>query len=177
MSDQIEEVPLCECGKPRKKGKYYIQATGSDFYKTCGDTQCRNKKQGSRFFKKAKKIKIKTILLTERNNPEAICLNPECNNLVGGGTGESKKQFCSDECRLTFLKKFFGDYDRLRKEKTVYKRKIYSDIYKDIKAGATKSDIRRKYNLNKDYLDSYIAAALMNREREINDKLRSNKES
>lgn len=163
-----EEAPLCICGKPRKRAIKWIQVTGSYYYATCGDHACSNQnRHKSKVGKKPKRITIGSL-----NNPHKICERPGCNNEVGETKmSTNPRTYCSTECRLLAQKSGMGTDIKKRKIITDHKRKYLSEIYADIKSGATKSEIRRKYSLDTNDVSYFISFALQNREREIQNKL------
>lgn len=57
--------------------------------------------------------------------------------------------------------------------KTEYRRKFFSEVYADLKGGATKTEIRRKYRLDANSVVMVIDQAITNRRREITNKLNS----
>lgn len=164
-----EEAPLCICGKPRILSKYYRQDLGSYYYATCGNLACRSKAK-RRPITVGKKMKFRLGAL---NNPHKICDRPGCGKEVGGELHVYPRSCCSNECRMIVKKQQISDGIRRSAIKTDYRRKFFSKVYADLKGGATKTEIRRKYRLDANSVVMVIDRAITNRRREITNKLHS----
>ncbi len=169
MKQKHLEAPLCICGKPRKQAKHYVCETESYFYKTCGDTGCRKSRVPV-------KVGSKPVFkpLRQKNDPTRICHAPDCNKPVGESKYLYQKLYCSIECRQSVTKKTHSKMLRAELIKRDRKRAFLSEVYADLKAGATKLDIRRKYFLDSVSLDEVIRMAITNRERELTQQKEAN---
>jgi hypothetical protein len=166
-------APLCVCGKPRKLSKKYVQSTGSFYYVTCGDYGCRRKNNTR---PKVVGKKVSFVSFGYKSNPHHMCERPGCTNEVGQSRlWITQKRFCSTECRLFMQAQENHKNIERYQAKNEYRREYLSQVYADVKAGATHGDIRRKYGIGSQYVEDLINSALTNRRREINDQLNSNK--
>jgi hypothetical protein len=162
-----EEAPLCVCGKPRKLSGYYRQDTGSYYYVTCGNMDCR-KKSRKRPLTVGKKIQVRFGAL---NNPHKICERPGCGKPVGGVPHSYPRSFCSNKCRISVKQQEQTQSIRIHHIRSEHQREYLSEIYADVKAGATNDEIMNKYNLRPSFVARTIDSAISNRQKEIQDRL------
>lgn len=165
---EVEEAPLCICGKPRKRAKHYVSETSSYYYKTCGDSVCR---RGRRLPPTTVGKKLKPPKLWSKGNPDRMCSRPGCPNKAGSYHFYRQKLYCSKACYLLVKKDIIGESYRKWQIRDEHTRQYLHEIYTDVKAGATKMEIRRKYRLDMVTIDRVIDRALTNRQKEIKDQL------